>query len=93
MNPKNFWCKIEHLPFDFTPKIVFLSTGEAFDSNYDKYDCSFVACYITGFSTLWAIDTNPARTSNQDPNFFNSILNINNGISWYTTKDSLAERV
>ena len=22
MNPKNFWCKIEHLPFDFVPKLV-----------------------------------------------------------------------
>ena len=35
MNPKNFWCKIEHITFDFTPKIFLNNCGKI--STFVKY--------------------------------------------------------
>ena len=73
------------LTFDFVPKIVFIMAGEAFASTSanDESGFAFIACYINGHSTMWDITTNPYRSSNQQPEFLNTVSAEGNSISWY----------
>ncbi len=61
--------------------------GEPLDFNTDMGGFAFIACYMKGHSTMWDITTNPYRSSNQEPNFLNTVSAEGNSISWYADAD------